>query len=548
MRVLSVFFAALLAMFVAVTPAFAGFIEGDTDDPVTPAPAVSRPGTPSCKVTLADQFPSNAPDRSNQLFSGTLTPPAACPGPWAKVVLDQTITVKGRQYDRFGDLKIGDTEVYWGTTEEPSGEGRRAITYKFDKDLTKYSALLRTPQPFRGGIINYQTDVYTGNYLQTVTLTYYQADRKHPAPEVPDHVAGFASQEATPAQGTVHFPLKDLPRNIIRASLEVTLEGGACDEQWFDDVPDEVSAKYPAAGLCGHGPFREATAALDGTPMAGVHTFPHIYSGGIVPTLWRPLVAIDTFSMQSETLDVTPFAGRLVDGNTHDLSFSVANIGGNWHVVPTLFLYTDKGLTQTKGELTTSEVVPVATQKTVVKDIAGGVNATVTADRHDVTAGYVDTSAGRVWTRVERTRSYRNSDDITGNGLVQHVVQSDSGHQTSTVTAHGKTSASRHSWSYPITVDTSAAKYVDDQNFELSGAVDMTQRLTDEVSEGRGWRTIGHTDEWLNSWGMSARTNGVQTASDGHSRTRFVGTDDLGRPWFHYVASKHGLITANWHT
>jgi hypothetical protein len=545
-RALCVAISVLLTIGLAPSASAASYLEGDTDNPVTPAPPVSRPATAACTVTLADKFLSNAPDGSQRFFSGTLAPPVACGGPWAKVVLDETITVSGRQYDRIGDLTIGGAEVYWGTTEEPSGQGTKAITYHFDKDLTRYSALLRTPQPFRGGIGNYLSAIYTGNYEQTVTLTYYQADRRNPAPEVADRVVGFPHQDANPGQDTVHFKLEDLPRNITRAYLEVTLEGGACDEQWFDDVPDDVAAKYPGAGLCGHGPFREANAALDGTPVAGVHTFPHIYSGGIVPTLWRPLVAIDTFSLLAETVDVTPFAGRLVDGQSHDLTFTIANIGGSWSVSPTLLVYTDHGAVRTSGELVRDDVVPVVGQRTEERPIDGGINATVTANRKDVTAGYLDTSAGRVYTTVERTRNYRNSDDVTGNGLVQHVVQTDEGLQTSVSSVDGRVrSANRHSYSYPISIDSSAANFVDDQNFQLTGGVDMTQALRDETGDGRLWHTTAASAEWLNSWGVLGRTNGTNTESDGHSRTRFTGTTDTGRPYFHYVASDHGLITEN---
>nr|WP_297544411.1 peptide-N4-asparagine amidase [Amycolatopsis sp.] len=545
-RILGVVCAAVLACGMAGTASAAQGLEGDTDNPVTPAPAVSRPATEHCTVSLADKFPSNGPDGASQLFSGTLAPPSACAGPWAKVVLDETVTVSGRQYDRIGDLTIGGTEVYWGTTEEPSGEGHKAITYHFDKDLTPYSALLRKPQPFKGGIVNFQSSIYTGNYMQTATLTYYRADRAHPAPQVADAVAGFPHQDANPGQGTVHFALSALPRNITRAYLEVTLEGGACDEQWFDDVPDDVAAKYPAAGLCGHGPFREANAALDGTPVAGVQTFPHIYSGGIVPTLWRPIVAIDTFSLHSELVDVTPFVGRLVDGASHDLSFTVPNIGGSWSISPTLLLYTDHGAATTSGALVKSEVAPVAAQYTAERPITGGVNATVTANRDDVTTGYVDTSAGRVYTRVERTRAFLNSDDMTGNGLVQHVAQTDSGQQTSVSTMDGRVrSADRHSYSYPITVDDSAANYVDDQNFQLTGSVEMTQVLHDETGDGRSWHTTAASDEWLKSSGVLGRTNGVNTESDGSAQTAYSGFDDSRRPYFHYLAANHGLFTAD---
>nr|WP_199199371.1 peptide-N4-asparagine amidase [Amycolatopsis sp. CA-128772] len=520
-------------------------VEGDTDDPVTAAPPVSRPDTPHCTVTLADAFRSNAADGTPQYYKGTLTPPKACPGPWAKVVMDQTVTVQGRQYDRIGDLRIGGTEVWWGTTEEPSGEGRRPITYHFAKDLTPYSALLRTPQPFHGGIENYNSAVYTGVYAQTVTLTYYQADRKHPAAAAPDHVAGFGHADATPAAPTVHFTAQGLPRNITRAYLEVTLEGHACDEQWFDDVPDAVAAKYPAAGLCGKGPYREANFAIDGVSAGSAVTFPHIYSGGIVPQLWRPVVAIDTFSLHAETYDVTPFAGRLVDGGTHDLSFSFPDIGGEFTVVPTLLLYTDKNAARTSGALTQGDVAAVPVRRTAVKDISGGVNVTVTAKRHDVTAGYVDTSAGRVYTRVERTRDYRNSDDVTGGGFTQHVVQADSGQQTSVSTVDGRVrSADRHTWSYPLTTDATAA-ITDDQNLRISGSVDMTKTLADLTGDGRTWRPVRASREWLASSGVLARTNGVNTEADGRSKTLFTGTDDLGRPYLHYVAGEHGLITEN---
>jgi hypothetical protein len=520
-------------------------VEGDTDDPVAAAPAVTRPDTPHCSVTLADGFRSNAADGSPRFYEGTLTPPKACPGPWAKVVMDQTVTVSGRQYDRIGDLRIGGAEVWWGTTEEPSGEGRRPITYHFDKDLTPYAALLRTPQPFHGGVENYTSPVYTGVYAQTVTLTYYQADRRHPAPETPDRVAGFGSAAATPAAPAVHFTARDLPRNTTRAYLEVTLEGHACDEQWFDDVPDAVAAKYPAAGLCGKGPYREANFAIDGTAAGSAFTFPHIYSGGIVPQLWRPVVAIGTFSLHAETYDVTPFVGRLVDGGTHDISFSFPDIGGEFTVVPTLLLYTDKHAAQTSGALTRTDVAAAPVRQTTVKDISGGVNVTVTAKRDDVTAGYVDTSAGRVHTRVERTRDYRNSDDVTGGGFTQHVVQGDTGQQTSVSTVDGRVrSADRHTWSYPLTTD-ATANITDDQNLRISGAVDMTKVLGDLTGDGRSWRPVRASREWLGSSGVLARTNGVNTEADGRSKTLFTGSDDLGRPYFHYVASEHGLITEN---
>jgi hypothetical protein len=517
-------------------------VETSTSDPVTAAPPVSRPETSSCTVSLADKFYSNAPDGSQQYYSGTLAPPADCPGPWAKVVLTQTISVTGRQFDRVSSLRIGNTDVYWGTTEEPSGP--TPTTYTFDKDITEYAALLRQPQPYRGGIGNYVTDVYTGNYLQTVKITYYQANRRHPAPATPDAVIGLGEVGLNPGTPSVQQTLSDLPRNITRAYLEVTLEGGGCDEQWFDDVPDSVSAMYPDAGLCGHGPYREADISLDGSAVAAVHTFPYIYSGGIVPTLWRPIVAIGTFSLTPDTVDVTPFVGTLVDGQEHTLTTSIQNIGDGWTAVETLLLYTDHHAPRTHGALLTDDVAPTADVDTQVSAVDGGTQAVVSTSRNAVTRGYVVSSAGRVTTTVTRNMSYRNVDTVTDNGLTQSVRQSDTGRQTTVATRGGHTiSATRTNYDYPLAVDYSAANFVNDQNFSLDGTVDMTRRLSSDVERHGAWVRTYHGSENVSSYGILARTNGVNSESDGHSTSYFRGDDDLGGHYEHYLSSDHGIVT-----
>jgi len=111
-------------------------------------------------------------------------------------------------------------------------------------------------------------------------------------------VVGFPGQELTPSTNVAHCTEQPAAQHH-RAYLEVTLEGHGCDEQWFSDVPADIAAKYPSAGCARTArtarPTRHWTAR-----GRRRHTFPHIYTGGIVPTLWRPIPAIHTFSLYAE--------------------------------------------------------------------------------------------------------------------------------------------------------------------------------------------------------------------------------------------------------
>jgi hypothetical protein len=533
--------AALLLLTTGVGTASAATpVEINYQNPVTAAPPVSRPHTHSCTVPLATNFPSNDATGAPQNFSGDIQAPAGCAGPWAKIVLDWTTSVQGRQFDRSGSLDVAGTQVWFGTTAEPDPAG---ITYHFAKDITEYSALFHGDASYTGGIVNFTSSVYTGIYDQTVTITFYQADRADPAPAEPDAVAGLGERDASPATPTVHLTAANLPRNITRALLEVSIKGNGCDEQWFTDVPDSVSALYPSAGLCGHGPYRDVSAAIDGTPAGVTQYFPYIYTGGIVPTLWRPIPAVGTFDMTPEVLDVTPFVGRLVEGGSHDIALTVANIGDVWNLAANLLLYTDHGAATTSGALTADTITPAAVAHTTITPEANGdTNAVATATRDWTTSGYINTSAGRVVTTVTQHAAFRNDDTVTSGGFAQQLTETDSGFTA--VRSDGPRGAtnSLHQWSYPITID-ATFQITDDNNYNLSATVDMTRRLADTVT-GPHTHTATATTDQVSSQGLDQRVNGQIVAADGHSSENYAG-DDTGGRYEHYLASDHGYLTVD---
>ncbi|HEX2644304.1 MAG TPA: peptide-N4-asparagine amidase, partial [Thermoanaerobaculia bacterium] len=118
----------------------AGFVIGSANV-ATADPAVPRPSTTPCAVQLYSGF--TFADFSPKPFS--YTPPAACPGPWAKVVLEADFAVTaGRQFERTAQIALGHVNLYYGTTAEPSST--LAPSWHVERDLTDYTALFRTAQ------------------------------------------------------------------------------------------------------------------------------------------------------------------------------------------------------------------------------------------------------------------------------------------------------------------------------------------------------------------------------------------------------------------
>ncbi|WP_069465547.1 peptide-N4-asparagine amidase, partial [Actinacidiphila rubida] len=529
------------------------YVESGYQDPVTALPPVSRPATPHCSVTVMRHDFANS---YGQPYTGTVTPPTACPGPWAKVVLTWSGSVAGRQYDRLAGVWIGGAEVLRTSTPEPDDDG---ITWHVDKDITSFTPLLRGPQPLVADLGNIVNSTYTGVYHMTLTLTYYQADRRHPAPAVADRVLPL-SGDASPgwyslSPGQSATKSVTFPRNLVHARLEVYTRGGGCDEQWFDAVPSDLASQYPDY-LCGGGPYREVQVSVDGRPAGLAQPYPVVYSGGIVPTLWRPVPAVDQFLTLPYDIDLTPFSGLLVNGRPHAITLTPYGAADTWTVDGTLFLDTDHHAARTSGTLTRDTLTADPQVSTTRQPADGGAAVHVSATRDWTTEGYLDTSAGRITTRVQQHTAYRNDDTVTLGGQRQVVAQRDSG--TTTVT----TSASRggsghpparpsvrvdqHTWSYPIDVDMSIPVYTDGDNYDLRGTVRQQRVLTDRTQSGRAapWALLALTDDEVHATGVLARTAGTVTSSDGSASESFLGTTDAGACWARTLAAEHGWLTS----
>ncbi|HJU25356.1 MAG TPA: peptide-N4-asparagine amidase, partial [Rhodanobacteraceae bacterium] len=373
-------------------------------------PLVPVPPTTPCVVHLysADSPTGTFDDYSPHPFD--YTPPAACPGPWNKVVFkaDYNVTA-GRQFDRTASVWIGGVNVYFGTTQEP--QGTVSPSWHVERDVTDLSAALESAHPGNAIVYNVYDDTYNGSITGSAELDFYPATPDYPAPAVADQVLSLGSDPAGNYSSidTDGAPLArtfTLPTNIERAWLDVTPEAQSGDEFWYSCGPDSI---IPVTG-CGGTGFREVEIALDGQPAGFVPVSPWIYTGGIDPYLWRPVPGVQTLDFHPFRVDLTPFAARLSDGQPHTISVAVVtgdptfqNNSQRFDTAATLLLFQDAGSSRVTGGLLgpvrDSGVHPVSTLSN-----DGDVYDMDVASRHSFNArGYVNTSHGRVTSAVAET-------------------------------------------------------------------------------------------------------------------------------------------------
>jgi hypothetical protein len=544
--------AAAAAMFVAGTlagtaAAAAPTVEINYQNPVTALPPIARPDTPSCTVTAMQHDFANS---YGQPFVGTLTPPASCPGPWSKVVLDWSGNAAGRQYDRLAGVWIGGSEVFRTSTPEPDPAG---ISWHVDQDISAFIPLLRTPQPLVVDLGNIVNDTYTATYHMTMTVTYYRADKHHPEAAHSDVVVPISQSTSAAGwfgltQGQTASSTVTLPRNTESADLQLYARGGGCEEFWYSNVPDSYAASHASDGLCPGGTYREVQVDVDGKPAGTAQPFPVIYTGGVSPLMWRPIPSIDAFRTQPYDLDLTPFAGVLADGKPHTVTLvPPSDISDTWLMDGSLFVDVDAGSAQTSGAVTQDTITPSPAVDYKVAAQTDGSDLISSAVTRDWTvAGYVDTSHGRVTTTVTRHSAYTNSDDVAQGGTVQTVKQRDSG-WTRTTTADGPGLGNRQvrqdTWAYPIDMTSTYIPGATSDSYTVNGQVSVARQLTStETDHGGAWKPTSAVDDQVRAKGNLQRVNGVVTAADGSDSELYVGTDRSGC-YGHYIAADHGYVT-----
>ncbi|MGZ3542375.1 MAG: peptide-N4-asparagine amidase [Vulcanimicrobiaceae bacterium] len=420
-----------------------------TYQPATVDAPVARPHARHCTVTLYRNqgFAGFAP------FLSAYEPPAGCRAPWSKVVLEFDTHVKGVQYDRVGDLWFGRHEIFRFSTAEPT---RHGIAYHVEKDVTAYGPIFRSPQSVMTELGNVVNQTYTGVFYVTATLTFYEAAPGAPAARVADAILPVEDETGElPVDSSGHLTtmFATLPRNIVRATLDLYATNHGCDEFWYTNQPDGYARIHRHDELCGGGPYREIDISVDGKLANVVYPFPYIWTGGINPMLWRPLSAIHTLNVPSYAVDLDPFAGVFSDGKPHSISIAVYNDRGSWPIDGNLMLWTDAHASHTGGALTRdtiAAVVPESPAEHITK--SGGTFHDSAARRWQLT-GYVDTSSGRVWHSIRSSMAFKNEQRIDLASGLQDATQHTTFSTITTTKDRTGTHVTRVTTAYPLVAD-----------------------------------------------------------------------------------------------
>jgi hypothetical protein len=453
----------------------------------TADPPVQRPRTKHCEVTLLTNQAFD--DFNNKNFN--FTPPADCPGPWSKVIFTGDFSIQpGVQFDRTGQLFFGGVNIYFGTTAEPLKT--QTDTWHVERDLTDYSSLFKTAQTGYASLGNIVGELGLNSIIfGTFKLEFFQPDFANPAPRTADAVlpvqdSGNSSFQITSSNPEVVQSFT-LPQNTEAAYLDVVAQSQGNEEQWFFCVPNDIAGPL---GDCQNTAYREVDVSVDGKPAGVAPVYPWIYTGGLDPGLWIPIPGVQTLNFIPYRVDLTPFAGTLNDGQPHTVGVSVFNAYSSFTVTAQLLLYQDHGRKQVTGALTEDTITaptPSVTN-TVTLDSSGHGSGVVTVTNTDnfTIAGYVNTSHGRVVTKVEQQLNFKSVANITNTATTytQDNVNTSTTHAKTTTSEGPFFTTKETDFSYPITVNYSQ-QLQSNGDFTVQASIDQKfQRDQTDTFEG----------------------------------------------------------------
>ncbi|ONH66836.1 Peptide-N4-(N-acetyl-beta-glucosaminyl)asparagine amidase A [Cyberlindnera fabianii] len=287
-----------------------------------------------------------------------------------RVILELNTTVDGVQYDRLAHVFINDIPVWRTSTAEP---GNDLVFYHIDKDVSKYLSLFKSPVAnVTLQLDNLVRGKLTGAFNTTLTAKYYNI------PEKPNSWFHYFTTTSKPAERVTqlinpkpnrtplsYYPSDKLELSIPKISHNTTslklalyISGNAQEEFWYTNVIESRKHQFKDHGhvLSGHGPVRVVNTYLNNILVSVDAPEPVIFTGGISPALWRPIVGVNAFDLKPIEIDLTPFLPELWK-NSVALDIEITNgtnggtVGSNWITAANLLSWESDEIANAFGEI-----------------------------------------------------------------------------------------------------------------------------------------------------------------------------------------------------
>ncbi|KAJ5973979.1 hypothetical protein N7481_011189 [Penicillium waksmanii] len=321
---------------------------------LSPKDAGGEAGSCDLEVLLMDHVFGSSYGKP---FVGNYTPPDC---DFDTVRINFTVTSRGKQYDRLALMYIGDVEVFRTSTAEPTTAG---IVWTYIKEMSQYNTLWKQPQTLIFDLGNIMNDVYTGSFNATLTAHFSLQNNENNARAADLILPISARKSASNSASAFSVPADNttvnhkIPSSASRAVVSISACGQSEEEFWWSNVfsDDTTSFENTVGKLYGYSPFREVQLYIDGVLAGVVWPFPIIFTGGVAPGFWRPIVGADAFDLRQSEIDISPFLPLLRDDQGHSFEIRVSGlnvlsngtavlsdiVGSYWVVTGNIFLYMD---------------------------------------------------------------------------------------------------------------------------------------------------------------------------------------------------------------
>jgi hypothetical protein len=293
-------------------------------------------------------------------------------------------------------MYLGDNEVFRTSTAEPTTNG---IVWTYIKEMSQYNSLWKSPQKLIFDLGNIINDVYTGSFNATLTAHFSQGQNVKTADMI---LPISARKSASNSPSAFQLPkdnttvMYEIPAAASRAVVSISACGQSEEEFWWSNVfsQDTQDFESTVGGLYGYTPFREVQLYIDGILAGLVWPFPIIFTGGVAPGFWRPVVGTDAFDLRQPEIDISPFLPMVQDGKQHSFEIRVTGlnvsadgkatfantVGSYWVVTGNIFIYIDDHSSDSKatsarvknGPMVDAPLPVFAVTRNLVRNETGG--------------------------------------------------------------------------------------------------------------------------------------------------------------------------------